>query len=115
MLPTVPTSTDQASKKTPIVLDDGDFSARDFADAGDARCDLARILATITHRYLDAPAGGEDLASTTDEINLLRNACQVLDAAIWETRHRLRLIERRARRRAARRVLASQPPAGAGA
>lgn len=96
MLPTVPMSSSSSS----VEVRSEDFTIKDLSDVGRAGDELADFLSHLVRERIPDSERWESGTDVQTEINRLRNVLGELRAVEWEARHRLALVERRARRRA---------------
>lgn len=108
MQPTVPISGDLTSGTAHPAARSENFTAKDRDDLLNAGTDLALTLADVVHHEVSAYGTWMLFGETADEINRLHNVLDELNAALWQARHTLRLIDRRTRRRATRHLRTSE-------
>ncbi len=81
-----------------------DFTTSDVADIAYAGCIFAAALADVAHHHIGDPGSWDCYGTGPDEAARLRLVLDQMAAAIQTARRELTAVERRARRRAARRT-----------
>jgi hypothetical protein len=89
--------------QVPDVLVAADFTDTDLSDLWFAGCVFARAVAEVGHHEIGDPGVWDLYGTGPDEVARLRGALDLMQEAIREARGQLGIVERRARRRAARR------------
>ncbi len=92
------------STRTQAVLVADDFTDTDLSDLWLTGCAFARAIADVNHHEIGDPGVWDLYGDGPDEVARLRHALDLMQDAIWEARRQLAMLERRARRRAARRL-----------
>ena len=92
------------STRTEAVPVADDFTDTDLSDLRLAGCAFARAIADVNHHDIGDPGVWDLYGDGPDEVARLRHALDLMQDAIWEARRQLAMLERRARRRAARRL-----------
>jgi len=92
------------STPTPAALAADDFTDTDLSDLRLAGCAFAQAIADVAHHEIGEPGMGDLYGDGPDEVARLRHTLDLMHEAIREARRQLATVERRARRRATRRL-----------